>query len=148
MKNLYKIMGLLTVMLMPMQVDSQEVKKDTWILYKANDSIDMYYQISDCNIPSEGIYRSYLLFRFVNKTNVDLNVDWYYKTWFGSTCYGCTANEEFHRQIKIKANSTMESTCEKRINELTLFRRFLSYSTDEVLTDFEFYNIKIFTDVE
>lgn len=138
-----KLVVLLMLSLIAMQAKSQGMEQEPWVLYRANDSIDIYMQTVDCNIPSEGIYRSYVMFKFVNKTNVDLTVDWDYKVWFGNTCYGCIPNDEFHRKVIVKANSFIESTCTKRVNELSLFRKFLSYSTEEILTSFEFYNIKI-----
>lgn len=138
-----KIFWVFVLMIISIRTFSQEKANGEWVLYKYSDSLDIYYHQIDCVIPKEGVYRSYDFFKFVNKSDQYLIISWDYKVWYGNVCSGCNSGSEFHREVRLKANSVIESSCEKQIPELTIFRRFLNYDTPDVLTNFEFYNIKI-----
>jgi len=139
MKKLFSI--LLTAVTL---ISFSQQKEINWKLYKNIKGIEIYYKYQECHDVHNGIHQELVLFKFANKTDNDVKIEFDFALVYTNLKSSSSRNLEQHRQILLKKKSIYESSCYKN-REYTIFSKFLNYSDKSELQWFELKNMKITT---
>jgi len=130
------IVGVL--MLFVYSTNAQE--NENWIQYKKIDGIQINYKYIECNNPSQGTYKEYIVFKFFNTTDEIVNVSFNTSLWYDGQNKTSDSKENL-RELRIEPKQVFETSCDKN-KEYNIFSKFLNYKKAE-LTKFELTGIKI-----
>lgn len=87
-------------------------------------------------------FQKYVIFKLVNTTDFDVNIDWKYELWYNDKCTTCDdKNENELISLTIKAKSEIEGDCSN--NNLGVFSEFKNHPEVDKLTKFELKNLNI-----
>jgi hypothetical protein len=117
-----------------------------WSEYVEKEGVLFEYKFEECNIPSEGFFREYVLVRLTNSNNYDVVVDWDIVKWYGLSCVNCDySNKEQHRSVSLKAGFVLEGSCAlDEFPKMKMFSKFLNFDApDSELTNFQLENIEV-----
>ena len=116
-----------------------------WHLYSEKNGLKIYYKYTECHNDKEGSHKEYILFKFVNTTEVKLKAEWDRRIWYDGKCKNCTSTSpEHHNSIEIKAGESIEACCDTgSLRALKICSRILNYKDMPVVTRFEFENLKV-----
>jgi len=145
-KNLFILSVLMMIFRFAFSQGIQIERNFIWTEYSEKEGVLFEYKFEECNIPSEGFFREYVLVRLTNSNNYDVIVDWDIVKWYGLSCVNCDhSNKEQHRSVSLKAGSVLEGTC--ALNEfpkMKMFSKFLNFDApDSELTNFQLENIEV-----
>ena len=113
-----------------------------WSEYLQNDQIKIEVKEEACDDVKNGINNSYFFIRISNKTNTDLHVSFTKELWYNEVCTNCEGGDEFKTVLNLKANETLEGTCDSKTKNLKIFKS-MQNGSKRVLTKFEFKNLAI-----
>ncbi len=95
-----------------------------------NDQLSISYLFGECNNPSLGTNKEMAYLTVTNKTDQPISLSWKYELKYGEKCFNCDGhNSELNISITVPANSTISSNCDRSINELQIFSRFVVVSS-------------------
>ena len=113
-----------------------------WNEYFQNDQVKIEVKTDACNNIKDGINNNYVFVRISNKTAVDLKVSFSKELWYNETCTSCNGGDEFKTMITLKANETLEGTCDSKTKDLKIFHS-MANGSKKVLTKFDLKNLTI-----
>ncbi len=117
-------------------------KSNQWTMYKQSQGIQIYYKTVDCDDVTNGLYQKYVLLKFINTTDFDVNIKWKNELWYDNKCSTCESNsEELLVNITLKAKSEVEGNCQDR--KLQIFAEFKNHADVPKLTNFELSQLEI-----
>ncbi len=120
----------------------QDVTAKEWTLYKEYTGVQVYYKAEECHDISNGLHQEWVLLKFVNTTDQELQLDYYIQVWVEGKCTNCDdLTEEHHFQVVVPAGGSIMGECES-FGNLKIFSKFLNYDLDE-LTHFELIDVKV-----
>ena len=116
-----------------------------WQLYSEKNGMKIYYKYTECHNDMEGSHKEYILFKFVNTTEVKLKAEWERRIWYDGKCMNCNSTSpEYHYSIEIKAGESIEACCDTgSLRALKICSRILNYKDMPVVTRFEFENLNV-----
>ncbi|MEI8204583.1 MAG: hypothetical protein WCH34_16300 [Bacteroidota bacterium] len=117
-----------------------------WKLYKSVSGIQIMYSYQECHDKFNDLHQEIVIFKLVNTTEVNYQIEWKMNFWYNGVCRNCNVNgKEFQMKVDVPAGETVAGECYqgKHVRELTLFSKFLNYTDKSVLTKFELENIKV-----
>lgn len=107
-----------------------------WTLHKEAGGIQIYYKYTECNLPSEGMYKEQVLLKFVNTTQTSLKIRWQRESWYQGKCTTCGI-DEYKFALEIPAGETIAGTCDIYApSSLKIFSKFLDLKSDVQLEKF------------
>ena len=115
-----------------------------WKLYKEVDGLQIFFKFEERHDLKHGIHKEYLLIRFNNTTNNNLEINWKDEIWYDEKCVSCqSSNNEFNKKITINSGQSFEGDCNANIlPELKIHSKFLNYDLEE-LTNYEMTDLKV-----
>ncbi|MFH0894005.1 MAG: hypothetical protein V2A54_06185 [Bacteroidota bacterium] len=131
------------LLLLPFSLMAQDTE---WTKYCEKEGVNVFYRLSDCNIPEEGIYRQYYMLKFENTNSYKVKVQWNIELWYNNKCETCNdpENIEYKSQLDIPASSTIQGECSTKFKkELKVFSKLLKFPGSKVLTRFELNKISV-----
>lgn len=147
MKN--KILTLFSLVIffaiLPFSLLSQEKtslpqENEAWEIYNEINGIQIKYKYVECNNPSQGTYKEYVVFQFINKTDNNVEISFLHTLWYDGTKM-TSESDEYEKHLKIKPKQVFETSCDKN-RGYNIFSKFLNYNKAE-LTGFELDNINV-----
>ncbi len=107
-----------------------------WLLHKEANGVQIYYKYTDCNIPSEGVYKEMVILKFVNTTQVPLKIKWQREAWYEGKCTSC-GSDEYKFELEIPAGETIVGECDIYApSKLKIFSKFLDLKSNVYLEKF------------
>lgn len=126
------------------QVDST-ANSSEWISYIDHEKFSIEYSYYDCD-PNMGFDYQGVLLRVTNKTSQKLALSWHKILYYAETCRTCNFPEEYHYDLSIEPNQTVEGDCNPQSGyNLKLFSKFIdaSYTSGDHLTAFQLADFSI-----
>jgi hypothetical protein len=117
-----------------------------WSLLDEVNGVQIFARRSECIDVMNGLYREFVLLKFVNTTQMPLKAGWYMELWYDELCRTCDIpnKEEYQYELDIPAGEAVEGSCDAVAQrELVLFLRFLNYPHVARLTKFNFGGMSI-----
>lgn len=114
----------------------------SWQPYKSTQEVDVFVRTEQCHDEVNGMHREYLLLKFVNKTDRDVQVSWQQENYYGNACSTC-GKDEYKYSIKLTGQQIMEGTCADNSRELKVFVKHLDLKNDRTLSKFELGNFTV-----
>jgi hypothetical protein len=117
-----------------------------WILIKDMNGLQVFAKKTECNDFSNGLYREFVLLKFVNTTAMNLRAEWQMELWYNDECLTCgqLKSEEYHYTLDVAAGEAREGSCSlDSPREVSLFLRYLNYPHIAKLTKFNFANLAV-----
>jgi len=138
----YNVFAFIILMLLSISLFSQD-DTNVWKLYKKIDGIEINYRYQECNNPSQGTFKEYVLFQYKNTNDYPVEINYYIEFFYNNNKNLTNNNnsEENHRRISVKPKQIIETSCNKN-REYNIFSKFLNYNKAE-LTKFELIDIEI-----
>jgi hypothetical protein len=114
---------------------------EQWELYKSVDGVEIYYTKQNCDDPANGLFQSYLIFKYVNTNSEEVELNYVINyTWNGHYYAGANSDEPVHT-FSIPANSEVEGTCGDR--SLSIFVEFTDHLDRGTLDSFSLDNLTV-----
>lgn len=110
-----------------------------WQPYKTTAELDVFYRAEQCHDEANGIHREYILLKFVNKTEKEMDVAWNLESYSDNACTTCN-NAEYKYSIHLKPGQTLEADCSSA-HELKIFVRHLDLPNHKKFSRFELGNL-------
>jgi hypothetical protein len=105
------------------------------------DGIIFTAKLEKCNNPSVGMEKDYVLLTLENNNSKEVEISLHQDLYFDGECKTCSS-DEYHLKYAVPAKEQISGSCESHSSKgLKLF--YGSPWVSEVLTKFEFTNIKI-----
>jgi hypothetical protein len=127
------------------KIDKSNQHEKDWKLETEIDGVRIETKTVDCMNTNLGFDRELILLKFTNLTDKELQISYDLELFTNSTCITCDRMPEYHYQINLSANETIEGNCYNvNLNHLKIFSHFLDSrfrnEADEI-TSFHFENI-------
>jgi len=109
-----------------------------------NTAVRFTAKLTDCIIPSEGLYAEYMLIRLENKTDKTLEVSFYVDTYRNGTCTNCDHEAgDRKRTLLLKPFEILEGNCSPGLNVgLKAFSKWLQFKNDSYLSKIEVTDVE------
>jgi len=132
-KRIFQLI-LITLIFTSFCLNAQNSKE--WLLHKESNGIQIFYKYTDCNLPSEGIYKEMVLLKFVNTTQLPLKIRWQREAWYEGKCTSC-GSDEYKFVLEIPAGETIVGDCDIYApSKLKIFSKFLDLKSNVHLEKF------------
>ena len=141
MKNLYvlKMTMIISILFFPLFLFSQE-KGGEWQVYENVNGVEINYRYQECNNVSQGIYKEFVIFKFINTTSNLVEVSYSFLLWYDEKEI-MPGNNENMKHIIIEPKQIFETSCDEN-REYNVFSKFLNYKKSE-LSNFELIDIVV-----
>lgn len=125
--------------------DEIKTKSAAWQSLLQNQSVEINYKYTDCNLPSEGTHNEYYYLKVINKTDKKLQVEWMEEVWYNGKCSGCGATDkENKRLIILLPGEAKEGACDVSADRnLKIFSKMLNWKLTRELTNFNLKELKV-----
>lgn len=125
------------------QTEIVDTNNPEWLSYFQNDSIEIDYYYSNCNLASEGMFKEEVYLKFTNLTTQSVTISWDLVLKYGTKCFNCNLdNSEMHHSLTLNPQSSIEGSCNSvSDNALKIFSKYLDLENKLVLTEFEIKNL-------
>lgn len=130
---------------LPYWLFAQEETNDKyqWTLYGEESGVQIYYKYQECNKPTDGIFKEYVLLQFLNTSEASIAISWDNELWYNNVCQTCKSeNGEYHYEINLGPGESIEGDCNDNY-DLRLFSKFLNYRDKATLTKFDLKNLTV-----
>ncbi len=113
-----------------------------WRLYSSGQQVDVYFTEQDCHDEVNGLHRTYVLLKMVNKTDARLEVSWLTERYEGGRCTTC-GKDEYRQKLVLEPGAEVSSSCSDLIKPLSLFKKHLDLQNYSVLERFELADFQV-----
>ena len=116
-----------------------------WQLDREVDGIQIYAKRVECHDHMNGIFKEFVMLKFVNTTSQNLRLNWEMELWYDGKCLTCgLASQEYHYSLDLEAGSSLEGSCDKQSpREVKLHLRLLNYAHVPKLTQYNLANLQV-----
>ena len=109
-----------------------------------SDNYKISYEVQDCHDIANGLYRSYALVTFENRTNEEVKISFDLEQYRNGICRSCNNEDNgLHHSITLSPLETIAGTCETSEPYLRVFNKHLDLDNYSALTDLKFTNIEL-----
>lgn len=122
------------------EMEMSNTDNSNWKTYNKIDGVEINFKYIECNKPSQGTFKEYIVFQFVNTNSTKVEVSYSQLLWYDEE-QKTFGDKEYQRQLRLDPNQTIETTCDSYL-EYNIFSKFLNYNKAE-LTKFELSEMKI-----
>lgn len=117
------------------------VGESEWELYKTVDGVEIYYTEENCDDPANGLFQTYLIFKYVNTNAEEVELNYVINlTWGGNEYLGANSDEPVHT-FTIPANSEKVGSCGD--TSLSIFVEFTDRPDRGTLDEFSLDNLTV-----
>ena len=125
----------------------EDGKPTTWATYYSSESVTIEYKFVTCT-PTSGLDNEGVVFKYTNKTNSKVILNWHLHLYYDETCRTCDFGDEYSKEISLTPNQIIEGNCTTEGDyTLKIFSKFndANYSKGAKLTSFKLDNLLIST---
>lgn len=115
-----------------------------WSEYFQNEQVKIEINAEACNNEQAGTYKNYVFLRITNKTSENIEVSFTKELWYDGVCSNCNGGDEAKTNIILKANETVQGTCDASTKELKMFQS-MQNGSKKVLSKFELKDLTVST---
>lgn len=130
-------------------IDANLPISESWKLLEETNLLKVNYNITECNVPKDGLYANYVFLQFENKTNKTIEVSWEPELYYDNQCATCAATGfEKKYTIKLSPGQSLTSNCDftdDLARKLQVFIKWNMVKNKRTLTSFAVKNLEIKT---
>lgn len=116
---------------------------DEWTLFQSVEGVNFYKKETDCtpnNIPSQ----TGILIKIENTNSYEIKAEWDLRIWYsGEEQTANIKDQENHITISIPKKQEKAGDCSNPNGSLYLFKKFITFSGGEELTNFQFDQLTV-----
>jgi hypothetical protein len=113
-----------------------------WKVYLSTPDVDILYREQDCHDEVNGLHRTYVFLKIVNKTDAALELSWLTERYAGGICKTC-GKEEYRQKLVVEAGSEIAPSCNEPNKPLMIFKKHLDLPNSSVLERFELGDFQV-----
>jgi hypothetical protein len=121
---------------------SVSCSQPVWKLYSSTPELDILYLEQDCHDEVNGLHRTYVFLKIVNKTDTALELIWLTERYAGGVCKTC-GKEEYRQKVVVDARSEISASCEQPNKPLMIFKKHLDLPNSSELERFELGDFQV-----
>jgi hypothetical protein len=127
------------------QSSSNKAFVTDWTKLYSNTYLDVSYEYTTCNMPSEGINAEYVFLQFKNTTNKTIIVEYSQELNYNGKCFNCDGkNAEMNHRFILKPYEIKQGSCEPGTEEsVRIFSKRFDIDVKSTLSDFNIKNIVV-----
>ena len=118
---------------------------NTWEFLEETNLVKVVYKITDCNVPKDGLYASYVFLQFENKTNKTIELSWEPELYYDNQCATCAATGfEKKHTIALSPGQKLTSNCDYTddlARKLQIFIKWNMVKNKRTLSSFAVKNL-------